>query len=285
MRRKIIKIDKEKCNGCGLYILGCKENAIQIVDGKAILVSEIFCDGLGACLGHCPEGAINLEENDAEPYSERMVIETILSNIPSFPGGQLEHLLEHNEKELYNDAINILNEYKVQIPINQIPVFKADKSSGCPGSKTIDSRKNSQKIEHVSDKSKSKSELRQWPLQLHLVSPKASYFVESELVIMSTCGPIASAEIHRKYLKNRAVVIACPKLDNTEPYTEKLSQIYSKSMTPRVIVVIMEVPCCKGLSQIAVLAATLSNREDIIVEEHTLSLDGTLMNIEIIYHN
>ena len=138
--------------------------------------------------------------------------------------------------------------------------------------------------ETVIDNSKQKSELRQWPVQLHLVSPKASYFIETELVIMSTCGPIASAEIHKKYLKNRAVVVACPKLDNTESYTEKLANIYAQSMTPRVIVVITEVPCCKGLSQIAVDAAKLSVREDIIIEEHTLSLDGTLKNIAIIYH-
>jgi ferredoxin len=285
MKRQIIKIDEEKCTGCGLCIPGCKENAIQIVNGKAKLVSEIFCDGLGACLGHCPEGAITLEECEAESYNERIVIETMLSTTPASISGHLEHLLEHNEKMLYNEAINILKEHQVQIPINKIQVFSGDKTNGCPGSKIIDLRNITQDIESVGENLKAKSELRQWPVQLHLVSPKASYFIESELVVMSTCGPIASAEIHRKYLKNRAVVVACPKLDNTEPYTEKLAQIYAQSMTPRVIVVIMEVPCCKGLSQIAVQAAKLSNREDIIIEEHTLSIDGTLKNISIIYHN
>ena len=285
MKRQIIKIDEEKCTGCGLCIPGCKENAIQIVNGKAKLVSEIFCDGLGACLGHCPEGAIAIERCEAEPYSERIVIETILSTSPSSLSGHLEHLLEHNENESYNEAINILKEHKLQIPINKIQIFSGDKSAGCPGSKTIDLKNTSSNNETVIDNSKQKSELRQWPVQLHLVSPKASYFIETELVIMSTCGPIASAEIHKKYLKNRAVVVACPKLDNTESYTEKLANIYAQSMTPRVIVVIMEVPCCKGLSQIAVNAAKLSVREDIIIEEHTLSLDGTLKNIAIIYHN
>ena len=126
MKRQIIKIDEEKCTGCGLCIPGCKENAIQIVNGKAKLVSEIFCDGLGACLGHCPEGAIAIERCEAEPYSERIVIETILSTSPSSLSGHLEHLLEHNENESYNEAINILKEHKLQIPINKIQIFSGD---------------------------------------------------------------------------------------------------------------------------------------------------------------
>ncbi len=285
MKRQIIKIDEEKCNGCGLCIPGCKENALQIIDGKARLVGEILCDGLGACLGHCPEGAITVEEREAEAYSERTVIETILKTSPDSLDGHLEHLLEHNETELYNTAINILKEKNMQMPINKIEVMSGGSACGCPGSQTIDMRDKSQTTEKVTDISPAKSELTQWPVQLHLVSPMAPYFKNSELVIMSTCGPIASADVHRKYLKNRSVVVACPKLDHTEPYTGKLSEIYSQSLTPRVIVVIMEVPCCKGLAQMAIQAAKLSGREDIIIEEHTLGLDGNLKNVSIIYHN
>lgn len=283
MKRKIIKIDEEKCNGCGECIPNCKEGALKIVEGKARLVGDLMCDGLGACIGHCPLDAITIEEREAEEYDERKVMETLINSSPRSIVSHLEHLKEHNETEYYNQALNILKEFNMPIPITNIMPHNHG-TGGCPGSMMVD-RRDTAPVQSQSSNSPAKSELRQWPVQLHLVRPEAPYFKNSELVIMSTCGPVASADVHRKYLRNRSVVVACPKLDITDPYVEKLSAIFSASNTARVIVVIMEVPCCKGLSSMTLEAAKLSGREDIIVEEHVLSLEGELKSVNILYHN
>jgi hypothetical protein len=123
------------------------------------------------------------------------------------------------------------------------------------------------------------SELGQWPVQLHLVQPGASFFRNREMLVMSTCGPIASAEVHQRYLRGRSVVVACPKLDNTEPYAEKLAAIFQEATIPKVVVVIMEVPCCRGLSMIIQQAHAMSGRTDLIVEEHILGLEGEIKNV------
>jgi hypothetical protein len=120
------------------------------------------------------------------------------------------------------------------------------------------------------------SELGQWPVQLHLVQPGASFFRGREMVVLSTCGPIASAEVHQRYLRGRSVVVACPKLDNTAPYAQKLAAIFQDTSIPKAIVVIMEVPCCRGLSMIAEQALAMSGRADFVVEEHVLSLEGAV---------
>ena len=126
------------------------------------------------------------------------------------------------------------------------------------------------------------SELRQWPVQLHLVQPFAPYFQDAELVVMSTCGPIASAEVHQRYMRGRAVVVACPKLDNTAPYAQKLAGIFREANTPKVIIVIMEVPCCGGLTQIVGQGVAMSGRDDIIVEQHVLSLEGNVKRVDVL---
>jgi ferredoxin len=126
------------------------------------------------------------------------------------------------------------------------------------------------------------SELQQWPVQLHLVRPGAPFFKDRELVVMSTCGPLASAEVHQRYLRGRGVVVACPKLDNTAPYAEKLAGIFAEPGIPKVIVVIMEVPCCGGLSQLARQALAGSGRHDLVVEEHTLALTGELKQVRVL---
>lgn len=286
MLRKIIEIDENKCDGCALCIPECKEGAIQIIEGKARLVSDLFCDGLGACLGYCPQGAITIVEREAQPYSERLVMETLVKQPISVMSAHLRHLIEHNETALYNEALDYLREIEYPNLVELLPKTAPLKHSGgsCPGSRMIIKEKR-ETPQEVKETPSARSALEQWPIQLHLVNPAAPYFKDSELLIMSTCGPVASAEVHSKFLPGRSIVLACPKLDYTEPYTDKLAQIFKFGKTPKAIVVIMEVPCCKGLSKFAADAAKLSGREDIIVEEVVLTLDGEIKSRNIITGN
>lgn len=140
-KRKIINIDEEKCDGCGLCIPNCPEGALQIIDGKAMLVSDIFCDGLGACLGHCPQGAINIEEREAQEYDERKVMENMIKHGRNVIKAHLEHLESHNQKEYLNQAIAFLKEKGMDIPVKEGKETHAHASGGCPGSEIIDFRK------------------------------------------------------------------------------------------------------------------------------------------------
>lgn len=290
MIRKIIKIDEEKCNGCALCIPECKEGAIQIIDGKARLISDLFCDGLGACLGHCPEGAIIIEEREAEPYDEIKVLQKIYL-MPAVLRAHMQHLTDHNDTVHYNEAVEFLESMNVKNPLEKITLgiygqkhgaLSSAASSSCPGSSVIMLDGNSGDDDESSER---ESELRQWPIQLHLVSPSAPYFRNSKLVIMSTCGPVASANVHNNYIKGNSIVLACPKLDYTEPYRNKLAAIFEQAGTKEALVVIMEVPCCKGLTKMAVDAAMLSGRNDLTITEDTLTLDGRLKRSTITYGN
>lgn len=283
MKRQIIKIDYEKCDGCGGCIPECKEGALQIIDGKARLVSDLFCDGLGACLGSCPQNAIIIEEREAEPYDERKVLENIILEPPNVLKAHLQHLISHKAFDHYETAKHFLVEKNIKNPFTSLDNnMNHSSNSGCPGSKMVAIDRQQLNITEAAFQ-KQVSALEQWPIQLHLVNPDAPYFKGKELLIMSTCAPVASAEIHQAYLPGRSIVMACPKLDYTEPYTEKLAMIFSQSRTPKAIVVIMEVPCCRGLSKFALDAARISGRKDIIVEEHILSLEGELKSKNVIY--
>ncbi|MFP4527485.1 MAG: ATP-binding protein [Candidatus Kapaibacterium sp.] len=282
MKRKIINIDEEKCNGCGLCIPECKEGALQIIDGKARLISDLFCDGLGACIGHCPEDAITIEERDTEPYDERKVMDTLLNQPRSVMKAHLEHLIDHGATEYYDEAIEYLKEKGIPNPVLQMGNSHAKSGGSCPGTKMMSLSSAKKKANPDKSGTQYPSQLGQWPVQLHLVSPNAPYFKDQELVIMSTCGPLASANVHEDYLAGRAVVVACPKLDYTDPYTEKLASIFANSRTPKAIVVRMEVPCCGGLTQFALNAAKMSGA-DVEIEEHVMAVDGSLKSKNILY--
>lgn len=240
MKRKIIEIDEEKCNGCGACVTGCAEGALAIVNGKAKLVNEVFCDGLGACIGECPTGALRIIERDAPEFSEAAVQKHIQKNTPP--------------------------------------------SGGCPGMKlrfTESSKVAESKVEgHGISGQVIRSELNQWPTQLHLVPVKAPFFKDRELVVLSTCSPSASPDVNWRFIRGRAIAIACPKLDRTEGYVEKLTGILSSNGIPKVIIVRMEVPCCGGLTMMVKEAARRSGRTDLIVEEAVIGLDGELREIK-----
>ena len=239
MKRKIIKIDEELCNGCGNCVTGCDEGALQIVNGKAKLVNDVFCDGLGACIGDCPTDALKIIEREAPDFDETAVE---------------EHLGTQTKKQ--------------------------PPPGGCPGMQIrfgAETNNEKTKIERPDVSGQViPSELNQWPTQLHLVPPVAPFFKNRELVVLSTCAPSASPDVNWRFIRGRGIVIACPKLDRTEGYLEKLTTILKANGIPKVIVVRMEVPCCGGLSMMVQQAAKLSGRTDLIVEEATISLNGDL---------
>ncbi len=252
MKRKIIEIDENKCNGCGLCIPECPEGALQIIDGKARLVSDLFCDGLGACIGSCPQGAIRIIEREAEPYSERKVMERIVRQGSNVIKAHLEHLKEHGEEGYLREALDFLKEKGIENPLDREESSRAHSHHhACPGSRMIDMREKTGSSSHPDQR----SELRQWPVQLHLVPPNAPYFRDSSLVIAADCVPFAYPNFHRDFLRGNSVAIGCPKLDDTEAYAEKISQIIRLSNPKSVTVVHMEVPCCYGLVRLVEEAA------------------------------
>lgn len=240
MKRKIIEIEEELCNGCGACVTGCAEGALQIVDGKAKLVNEVFCDGLGACIGDCPTGALKLIEREAPEFDEAAVEQHLGKPIPKAP-----------------------------------PV------GGCPGMQIrFGEKKPAAQSAPITSGQVIPSELNQWPTQLHLVPPVAPFFKDRELVVLSTCAPSASPDVNWRFIRGRSIVIACPKLDRTEGYVEKLTDILKSNGIPKVIIVRMEVPCCGGLTMMVKEAARKSGRSDLVVEEATIGLNGDLMKTE-----
>lgn len=270
-KRKIIKIDLEKCNGCGNCVPNCPEGAIQIIDNKARLISDLFCDGLGACIGTCPLNAITIEEREAEPYDERKVMGNIITQGENVIKAHLEHLKEHGEIKFLNIALSVLKEQNITIPI----AIEQSKCQGaCPGMKTIifDGE------EEQSDTSSQSipSALRQWPIQLHLVSPLAPYFQKRDILLAADCVAYSIGDFHTKYLKGKSLAIACPKLDsNREVYIDKLKLMIDESEINTLTVMIMEVPCCSGLLMLAKEAASQSKRK-IPIKKIVVGLKGEI---------
>lgn len=265
MKRTIITIDEQKCNGCEECVNGCHEGALQMIDGKARLVSELYCDGLGACIGTCPEGAITLEEREAEPYSEQAVMNRISKMGEKVILAHLKHLKDHNEIGYLNEGIEYLKENSINVNLNSLFERKLSvvesiepQHTGCPGSrqKTFTNVRNVPADESVG------SELTHWPIQLHLINPNASHFNNCDLLIAADCVPFSISNFHTKFLKNKKLVIACPKLDSgKEIYMEKLRVLIEESKINTLNVVIMEVPCCSGLLKLAQLSVETSNRK------------------------
>jgi ferredoxin len=226
MKRKIIQIDEEKCNGCGICIPNCHEGAMQLIDGKARLISNLFCDGLGACIGHCPEGAIEIIARETEPYDERKVMEMMVPKGRNTILAHLEHLHDHNETEFLQNAA---------------------------------------------------SELRQWPVQLHLLNPQASYFKNADVVLAADCAAFSMGNFHARFLKGKSLAIACPKLDtNKESYVQKLTSMIAETKINSLTVVMMEVPCCGGLLHMAQTARTNAGR-NIPIKQAIVSIQGEVM--------
>ena len=285
MKRKIIQIDEDKCNGCGLCIPNCHEGAMQLIDGKARLISDLFCDGLGACIGHCPEGAIEIIEREAEPYDERRVMEILVPKGRNTILAHLEHLRDHNEQEFLQQAINYLKEHKIMMSPEKTENHSHGEC-GCPGSMARDFNTNDVKSDPGVFPSVTAgnapplviaSELRQWPVQLHLLNPQASYFKNADVLLAADCAAFAMGNFHARFMKGKSIAIACPKLDsNKESYVQKLTSMISDTKINSLTVVMMEVPCCGGLLQMAQAARAGAGR-NIPVKQVIVSLQGEVM--------
>jgi Pyruvate/2-oxoacid:ferredoxin oxidoreductase delta subunit len=224
--RKIVKIAEEKCTGCGLCIPNCAEGALQIVDGKAKLITDKFCDGLGACLGHCPEDAITVIEREAEEFDEKAV-----------------EIHLHKQKQA-----------QPKPEPQPTPVF-----TGCPSSRAMHFK--APEAEGVaSTTTHSVSQLTQWPVQLKLVPVNAPYFQDADLLIAADCVPFAYPDFHRDFLKGKALVVGCPKLDDIQFYKEKLTEIFKTNAIKSITVPYMEVPCCFGLVKVTEDAIAASGK-------------------------
>jgi NAD-dependent dihydropyrimidine dehydrogenase PreA subunit len=283
MKRKIIQIDEEKCNGCGVCIPNCQEGALQIIDGKARLVSDLFCDGLGACIGHCPEGAIEIIEREAEAYDERKVMEILVTKGRNTILAHLDHLRDHNEDVFLQEAINYLKENNIDMS-PEIKKEKTHAGCGCQGSMAMDFREPESPAITGEQPSPAPaatpSELRQWPVQLHLLNPGASYFRNADVVLTADCVPFAMGNYHTRFLRGRSLAIACPKLDsNKESYVEKLTSMIADSKINSLTVIMMEVPCCGGLLQMAKIAREKSGR-NIPVKQVIVSVQGEVLEEE-----
>lgn len=243
MIRKMVKIDEEKCNGCGLCVPSCAEGAIQIIDGKARLIADNLCDGLGACLGDCPLDAITIEEREADEFDESAV-EEHLQQIGREPQPH------HHEPVAPSGGC----------PSAAVKSFAAPASGGgCPSARTMNF--NEAKDEASDAVASRPSRLAQWPIQLHLLPPTAPFFHNADVVLAADCAPFAYADFQEDLLKGKALAIACPKLDDTEPYVDKLVAMITQSNIKSLTVVHMEVPCCNGLIFMARQAIEKSGRE------------------------
>jgi ferredoxin len=282
MKRKIISIDDDKCTGCGDCIPDCPEGAIQLIDGKARLISDLFCDGLGACIGTCPQGAISVIEREAKPYDEKTVMENIVPQGAPVIRAHLEHLAGHGQTALYDEAIGYLKDHKIAIPDNNSTVCHPKPAhtghspfATCPGSAARSiprhaSAPDRQPSENIG------SELRQWPVQLKLLNPAAQYFDNADLLISADCVPFAYAGFHAELLRGRIVIIFCPKLDSDiDQYIIKLAEIFSSHTIKSIMVARMEVPCCGGVRHVVDKALERSGKK-IPVTEKTITIQGEL---------
>ena len=236
MIRKIVQIDQEKCDGCGLCVPSCAEGAIQIVSGKAQIAADNLCDGLGACLGDCPRDAITIIERDADDFDEAAVEEHLHQKTAPAPAPPAAH-------------------------------------QGCPGSRAVSF---TPAPATQAEGEAQPSQLAQWPVQLMLVPARAPYFQDAELLITADCVPFAYADYHRDFLAGKAVVVACPKLDDAGAYTQKLTELFSASRLKGITVLRMEVPCCGGIVAAARQALAASGKE-IPFQEVTISIRGELV--------
>jgi len=227
MKRMVVKIDEDRCTGCGSCVEGCHGGALQLVDGKARIIDENYCDGLGMCIGECPVGAISLEEREAKPYSKQTVAESKPCACPGSAEMSFEPPTVQNEADL--------------------AVF---------------------------------SRLRQWPVQLQLLNPEAAFLRNADVVLAADCTAFAFGNFHNQFLKNNCLAIACPKLDQAKDiYVEKLAAMFDCSFVNSLTVIVMEVPCCKGLLQIAQQAQAAAKRK-IPIRKIVIGIKGELKSEE-----
>jgi len=297
MKRDILKIDEELCNGCGQCVPNCHEGALQVIDGKVRLVSELMCDGLGACIGHCPEGAITIEKREAEPYNEIRVMEQMKDKGKNTVIAHLKHLKDHGENGFLLEGVTYLKTKRSELKFNLDEVMSAVHNNGsvqviqtqtqsqpqphhaggsCPGSRTMIIEKPSDQNIN-SQNNDQPSELRQWPVQLHLVNPNAPYFRGADLLLAADCVAFSLGGFHNNHLKGKSLAIACPKLDQgLDSYVEKLTVMIETAKINTITVMMMEVPCCSGLLQMVKTALASASRK-VPVKKIIVGINGQIL--------
>jgi NAD-dependent dihydropyrimidine dehydrogenase PreA subunit len=286
MIREIVKIDEDLCNGCGDCVPNCHEGALQIIDGKARLISELMCDGLGACLGHCPQGAITIEKREADEYDEVTVIAQMIKSGKATVFAHLKHLKEHGETGFLNQALTYIKANREAMPFKISEVHellhgekehKHETGAGCGCAGSAPQSFNVAGIKIAAPVGEVPSELTQWPVQMHLINPAASYFNGADLLVAADCAAFAYGNFHNDFIKGRKMVIACPKLDQgKEIYIQKLTRLIDEARVNTITVVIMEVPCCGGLSQIVQMATQSASRK-VPVKEVVIGIKGEVL--------
>jgi ferredoxin len=257
---------------------------LKVVDGKVRLLSEAFCDGLGACIGECPLDAIRVVEREAAPYDERTVMTEIIRQGPNVVRAHLDHLADHGEENLLPVALAVLKEKGID-PEWRPPAAKASGCAhgGCPGAATIDFRAaapagGSAATSRDAVAGPAPSQLKQWPIQLHLVNPVAPYYRNADVLLAADCTAFAVGGFHSGHLAGRALAIACPKLDEgQEIYLEKLVAMIDEARIRSLTVMIMQVPCCGGLAHLARAAAAQAKRA-IPMIQIVVSLQGEILS-------
>ena len=293
-KRRIITINEEECTGCGRCIPNCPEGALHVIDGKARLVSDLFCDGLGTCVGNCPEGAMTVEEREAEPYDEAGVMANIVEAGPNTIAAHLKHLQDHGARDYYNEAMSYLKNHNIPSP--QRAEAKSQKEERilacgcagshvqelqpespthtCPGSQVRDLRPQSAISNLQSEMSSPRpSRLRNWPVQLTLIPPSAPFLKNADLLISADCVGSSHPNFHEELVVGRVLIIACPKLDDSDAYQEKLTTIFRQNSPKSVLVAHMTVPCCYGLVQL-VKQAIADSGQPIPFAEVTIDVHG-----------
>lgn len=292
MIREIVNIDETKCDGCALCVPNCHEGAIQIIDGKARLISELMCDGLGNCLGHCPHNAISIEKREAEDYDEILVMEKMISKGKNTIIAHLKHLKDHNEAIYLKQAVSFLKNNRdmihldVDAIINEVHAHGQEKKAecggggSCPGSAPRTINRNSfVKMAPTTTKIGRASELQQWPIQLHLINPNNAAFRNSDLLVAADCTAFAYGEF-QTILAGKKLAIACPKLDqNQERYAETLISLIDNLQVNTITVAIMEVPCCSGLSRMVQMVAQRASRK-VPIKLLVIGISGELQREE-----
>jgi ferredoxin len=318
MLRDVVKIDEELCDGCGQCIPTCHEGALQMIDGKARLISDLMCDGLGACLGHCPQGAITIEKREAEPYNETRVMEIMVEKGANTVVAHLSHLKEHNEMDYLSEGVAYLMDHEDELDFDvrqvmsrvhhaqvemQHAAVKTEPAAeeeqplacGCPGSEarsftpqSLTARGSNGNPSAPAPESLSlepqgngqASELRQWPVQMHLINPGASYFHKADMVLAADCVAFSLGNFHSHWLKGKSLGIACPKLDDgQESYIEKIRSLIDDAQINTLTVMMMQVPCCGGILQMARIAADKAERK-IPIKSVIVGVEGEILREE-----
>ena len=269
--RKIIKIDEELCTGCGNCIVDCAEAALEIIDGKAKVVNDLFCDGLGACISGCPEGALEIIEREAAEFNEEAV-EKRLESLKTKEEVELEQVKQIVAEHSHQCGCQSMDfeEPTVQKEVKQAEPHQC----GCPSSQTMVFDEPEVKTENTG---KISSTLRQWPVQMHLINPNAPYYQGADVLISADCVAYSYGDFHRDFLSSKSIAIACPKLDQgKEVYIEKIKTLIDGAKVNTLTVAIMEVPCCSGLLSLVQEGAKRATRK-VPMKEIVINVKGKIL--------